>query len=48
MDNDKLKWLGAEARVSVWEKYDDESTVVRICTSWATEKEKLEELERLL
>ncbi len=33
---------------SFWEKYDENHTVVRFATSWATGREELEELIRLL
>ena len=31
-----------------WEKIDDNRTVVRFCTSWATTDEQLDELEAIL
>ena len=34
--------------ISYWEKYDDNHTVVRFATSWATTKEDVEKLIELL
>lgn len=36
MPNDLLPKLGKEVSYSFWEKYDDNSSVIRLATSWAT------------
>ena len=33
---------------SFWEKYDENHTVVRFATSWATKKENIDKLMELL
>ena len=32
------------AKFSFWEKYDENHTVVRFATSWATKKEEIDQL----
>lgn len=44
MEDKALEKLGESVVYSFWEKYDDTHTVIRICTSWATEDEAVEEL----
>ena len=44
----KLKELEKEVIYSVWEKNDEESTVIRLATSWSTTDEDLKTLESLL
>ena len=48
VDNDKYATLLKDVRVSFMEKYDENHTVIRFCTSWATTDEQLLELEKLL
>ncbi len=48
LENSKLKALKKSVAFSFWEKYDDTHSVVRFATSWATSKEKIQELESLL
>lgn len=48
IDNSKLKELDENVVYSVWEPYDENSTVVRFATSWATTKEKVDALLALL
>lgn len=48
MENNKLKELSKELAYGFWEKYDEEHTVIRIATSWATEKTAVEALLKLL
>ncbi|MBR2811226.1 MAG: low specificity L-threonine aldolase [Solobacterium sp.] len=48
LDNQKLKELKKEVTYSFWEKYDENHTVVRFATSWATEEENVERLLELL
>lgn len=48
LDNVKLSELRQNVRLSFWEKYDEEHTVVRFATSWATEDENIDELKKLL
>lgn len=44
MDNETMERLKGKVAYSFWEKYDEERTVVRFATSWATRKEDVEEL----
>ena len=48
LENSRMKELGKNVKFSFWEKYDENHTVVRFATSWATTKEKIKELEKLL
>ena len=48
MEDEKLKELEKNVRVSVWEKTDEKHTVVRFATSWATDMEKVEKLREYL
>ena len=48
MENKALEEFGKKVRYSFWEKYDDDHTVIRLATSWATTKEEVEELIKIL
>ena len=48
LENSRMKELEKNVKFSFWEKYDENHTVVRFATSWATTKEKIKELEKLL
>ncbi|MBR0031574.1 MAG: aminotransferase class I/II-fold pyridoxal phosphate-dependent enzyme [Treponema sp.] len=48
LENEKMKSLQEKVQFSFWEKYDEKRTVVRFATSWATTKEKIAELEKIL
>ena len=48
MEDEKLKELEKNVRVSFWEKTDEKHTVVRLATSWATDMEKVEKLREYL
>lgn len=48
MDNGKLEQLKKEVVFSFWEKKDEDHTVVRFATSWATRMEDVEKLAALL
>ena len=48
LDNEKMKKLEKLVRFSFWEKVDDDHSVVRFATSWATRKEDVDELFKLL
>ena len=39
---------GPEGRIQLWEQLDEERTVIRFVTSWATRMEDVEELIRRL
>ncbi|MBK5200002.1 MAG: low specificity L-threonine aldolase [Spirochaetaceae bacterium] len=39
-----LKELEKKYEFAIWEQYDSENMIIRICTSWATTKESVEEL----
>lgn len=48
LENKKLAEIEDKIGYSFWEKYDEEHTVIRLCTSWATTKENLDYLISLL
>ena len=48
LENEKLKELSKSVAFGFWEKYDDNHTVVRIASSWATKEESVEKLKELL
>ncbi len=48
MEDEQLKKLQEQVRVSFWEKADRNHTVIRFATSWATQKEDVEALIALL
>ena len=48
LDNEKLKELETDVRVSFWERLDESHTVVRFATSWATTEAAVKALESLL
>lgn len=48
LDNEKLKKLQEKVVVSFWEKYDENQTVIRLATCWATQKEDVEKLLKIM
>lgn len=48
LENEKMKKLSEEVEFSFWEKYDDNSTVVRFATSWSTTDDDIKKLEKIL
>ena len=48
LDDEKYNELQKQVRCCFWEKTDDTHTVVRFATSWATPKENIDELMKLL
>ena len=48
IENSRLDELAEDVMYSIWEKADDEHTVIRLATSWATTDEDLERLAQLL
>ena len=44
----KLEELRENVRFNIWEWLDDNTAAIRFATSWATTKESIEELEKLL
>jgi len=48
LENGRMKQLAEKAVFSFWEKYDDQHTVVRFVTSWATTAADIEALAALL
>ena len=48
IENGKLEELRQNVAVGFWEKYDEEHTVVRLATSWATTDSDIEELAKYL
>lgn len=47
IEDSKLNSLKDELKVSFWEKYDENHTVVRFATSWSTKPEDIETLREL-
>nr|MCR5156391.1 low specificity L-threonine aldolase [Butyrivibrio sp.] len=48
IDNDKLKELDENVGYSFWEKYDDNHTVIRLATDWATSRDDIDILMKYL
>lgn len=48
LDNEKYQALQKEAAMGFWEKPDQDHTVVRLATSWATKRESVEQFLELL
>lgn len=48
IENEKMKKLGEKVNFSFWEKFDENHSVIRFATSWATTKEDVEKLMELL
>lgn len=48
LENDVLKELGEYVGYDIWEKYDENHTVVRFASSWATTQEGIEELRHAM
>lgn len=48
IENDKLEEFGKEVEYAYGEIYDDNHTVIRVATSWATRKEDVEELIKII
>ena len=48
LENNKMKKLKEKVVFSFWEKYDEDHTVVRFATSWATKMEDVEKLNEVL
>ena len=48
LENDRMEQIEKEVSVSFWERYDEDHTVVRFATSWATREADLEHLWEIL
>ena len=48
LENSEINRLKEKVTFSFWEKYDENHTVVRFATSWATKMEDIEKLENIL
>ena len=48
LENSKMQELKKYVSFSYWQKYDENHTVVRFATSWATTDERVDELLRLI
>lgn len=48
LENEAMEELKNKVAFSFWENYDEEHTVVRFVTSWATTKEDIEKLKEFL
>ena len=48
LENGQMETLAKQAAFDVWEKVDGTHTAVRFATSWATQPETVDELERIL
>lgn len=48
LNDNKMRELSKNVSFSFWEKYDEENTVVRFATSWATSESDIDKLAELL
>lgn len=48
LENESLKRFGERVNYSFWEAYDEDRTVIRLATSWASQEEDVEALLQLL
>ena len=48
LENEKMRKLQEQVKISFWEALDETHSVVRFATSWATTKEAVEQLAELL
>ncbi len=48
VENSMLEKIGSQVRYGFWEKYDEEHTVIRFATSWATTQESVDRLEEII
>ena len=48
VENSKMEELSKRVVFRFWEKYDENHTVIRFATSWATKREDVEKLMDLL
>ena len=48
LENEKMRRLQQQVKISFWEALDENRSVVRFATSWATTKEDVEQLAELL
>lgn len=48
LEDGELAQLKEQVNFDIWERYDEEHTVVRFATSWATEPEDLEKLREIM
>lgn len=48
LEDEKLKQLEEKVAVSFWEKADDNHTIIRLATSWATKEEEIKALIEIL
>lgn len=48
MDNAKMEEISKKVRFELWEPYDENSSVVRFATSWATKKENVLALREII
>lgn len=48
LDNATMARLRKKVRFEFWEKYDDDHTVVRFASSWATTQENIDALRKII
>ncbi len=48
MENKTIEEIGRRVRYGFWEKYDDDHTVIRFATSWATKQENVNALREIV
>ena len=48
MENERLRRFGEKVEYGFWEKYDDQHTVIRLATDWATDPEAVDRLLEVL
>ena len=48
LEDERLKELEQKVAISFWEKADDNHTIIRLATSWATKEEEIKALIEIL
>ena len=48
IENSRMAELSKKVKFSFWDRYDENHTVIRFCTSWFTTPESIEELKAVL
>ena len=48
LEDGRLKELEQKVAISFWEKADDNHTIIRLATSWATKEEEIKALIEIL
>lgn len=48
ISNEKLKEIGNKFEYTFWQKYDENNTVIRLVTSWATDEKMVDEFLKII